>query len=190
MATKRNTYYATICYPESAKENWIEILKDLHVQALISPLHDKDIDESGNFKKPHHHVILIFESLKSEKQAQEIAHQFGGIQVIPICCLGAYSRYLCHLDDTDKARYKEEDVIEIGGANYRECCRINNEKQEKHLMELTQMILDKQITYFHKVAEIVMQEHEDWFNTLTANAFYIKAGVMSLAIQNDRKERK
>ena len=57
-------------------------------------------------------------------------------------------------------------------------------------MELTQMILDKQITYFHKVAEIVMQEHEDWFNTLTANAFYIKAVVMSLAIQNDRKERK
>ena len=52
------------------------------------------------------------------------------------------------------------------------------------------MILDKQITYFHKVAEIVMQEHEDWFNTLTANAFYIKAVVMSLAIQNDRKERK
>ena len=51
------------------------------------------------------------------------------------------------------------------------------------------MILDKQITYFHEVAEVVMQEHEDWFNTLTANAFYIRSVVMSLATQKNRKER-
>ena len=70
MAATRNTYYATIVYPESAPSDWMNILEEQHIQALISPLHDKDIDKEGNPKKPHYHVVLIFESLKSPKQAQ------------------------------------------------------------------------------------------------------------------------
>lgn len=190
MATKRNTYYATICYPESAPDNWIEILEDFHIQALISPLHDKDINQDGTLKKAHYHIILLFESLKSEKQVQEIVDRFGGIKTIPIHSLGAYCRYLCHLDDPDKMQYKIEDVIELGGANYRECCRTNDsEKDEKNLMGLTQLILDNDISYFHKVVEAVLAEHKEWFHALTANSYYIHSVVMSLATEKQRKEK-
>lgn len=190
MAVTRNTYYATIVYPESAPNDWIEKLQELHIQALVSPLHNKDIDKEGKIKKPHYHVILLFESLKSEKQIQEIADKFGGVKVIPLHSLGAYSRYLCHLDDADKAQYKTEDVVEIGGADYKECCRINDSgKQEKYLMDLTQMILDNNITYFHHAVEKVIEEHDEWFHTLTTNAYYLKAVVMSLATEKEKKEK-
>ena len=99
MATTRNTHYATLVYPESAPHDWIDILEEQHIQALISPLHDKDIDKEGNPKKPHYHIILIFESLKSPNQVKEINEQFGGVGVIPLHSLGAYSRYLCHTDN-------------------------------------------------------------------------------------------
>lgn len=182
--TPRNTYYATIIYPESAPAEWKDILRDLHIKALISPLHNKDLDKNGQLKKEHYHVILIFESLKSQKQAQEVADKFGGVLVIPIYCLGAYSRYLCHTDDVDKAQYDSKDVIEIGGADYKVCCRTNdNAREEKNLMDLTQLILDNNITYFHKFVKIVIEEHEDWFHALTTNSYYLRSIIMSLATE-------
>lgn len=154
---------------------------------LISPLHDKDIDKEGNPKKPHYHVILIFESLKSPKQVKEIIDIFGGVGTIPLHSLGAYSRYLCHIDNPEKAQYNKEDVKEIGGANYKECCRKNEDKEnEANLIELTQIILEKRITYFHEVADLIIKEHNELFSVLKQNSYYIHSIVMSLATQTQK----
>ena len=190
MATTRNTHFATIVYPESAPSDWIEKLEEQHIQALISPLHDKDINKEGNPKKPHYHVILIFESLKSPKQVTEIIEIFGGVGTIPLHSLGAYSRYLCHIDDPEKAQYSKEDVKEISGANYKECCRQNGEKEkedEANLIELTQIILDQRITYFHEVADLIIKEHSDLFSALKTNSYYIHSVIMSLATQTEKE---
>lgn len=190
MAT-RYMYYASLVYPESAKENWIERLEEEHIQALVSPLHNQDTDSEGNPKKPHYHVVLLFESLKSKNQVQTIIDNFNGVGVIPIHSLGAYCRYLCHLDNSDKAQYNCEDVKEIGGADYKECCRLNGEKEkedEANLIELTQLILDKKITYFHEVSSLVINEYRDLFRVLNQNSYYIHSIVLSLATQI-QKER-
>ena len=52
---KRN--YATLVYPDSAPENWQEILSELKVPVFISPLHDKDVNADGKPKKPHYHFF-------------------------------------------------------------------------------------------------------------------------------------
>ena len=49
----RTRNFATIVYPESAPENWKSILENEIVPALISPLHDKDINADGEKKKAH-----------------------------------------------------------------------------------------------------------------------------------------
>lgn len=191
MTTQRNIYYATIVYPESADKDWVEKLEGQHIQALISPLHDKDTDTEGNPKKPHYHVILIFESLKSKKQVLEIIDQFKGVGVIPIQSLGAYSRYLCHLNNPEKAQYAIEDVKELGGANYKECCRQNEAKEkedEEDLIELTQLIIEKNITYFHEVFNLINKEHKELFSILKKNPYYIHCIVISLSTQKNNKE--
>lgn len=193
MATQRNTYYATIVYPESADKDWLDKLEEQHIQALISPLHDKDTDAEGNPKKPHYHVILIFESLKSKNQVQEIISEFKGVGVVPVQSLGAYSRYLCHLNNPEKAQYSIEDVKEIGGINYKECCRQNEDKEkenEANLIELTQIILEKRITYFHEVADLIIKEHNELFSVLKQNSYYIHSVVMSLATQTQKEKER
>ncbi|WP_225354628.1 Rep family protein, partial [Ligilactobacillus murinus] len=47
-----------IVYPESAPENWRDLLDEYHVPWVESPLHDKDINPDGTVKKAHWHVIL------------------------------------------------------------------------------------------------------------------------------------
>ena len=62
MATKnvKKRNWAFVLYPESAPENWRELLQQTGLQCVISTLHDKDLDPDGNPKKAHHHIILVY----------------------------------------------------------------------------------------------------------------------------------
>ena len=75
----RTRNFATIVYPESAPENWLDIIADLKIEVFISPLHDKDLNPTGEQKKPHYHVIIMFPSVKTEEQAKEVFDTFCGV---------------------------------------------------------------------------------------------------------------
>ena len=51
---KRSNKWAFLFYKESAPENYLEILEELHIPFILSPWHNKDINrETGEFKKSH-----------------------------------------------------------------------------------------------------------------------------------------
>ena len=66
----RNRNWTFIVYPESAPENWYQILQDKMLNFAVSPLHDVDIleSETGEVKKAHYHVLLCFSGNKSFEQ--------------------------------------------------------------------------------------------------------------------------
>ena len=69
----RTRNYSSIIYPESAPKNWLEILEDYHIEAIISPLHQYDINEkTGELKKEHYHVIILFEGCRKIEDAKQI----------------------------------------------------------------------------------------------------------------------
>ena len=61
--------FATVVYLESAPADWMERLDQHHIAALVSPLHDKDKNPSGEPKKAHYHVLLMFESPTDYEQS-------------------------------------------------------------------------------------------------------------------------
>ena len=77
----RQRTYATIVYPDSAPNDWQDILASLCIPAFISPLHDKDTNPTGEPKKPHYHVLLMFDGKKSSAQVDDIRKTFGGVGV-------------------------------------------------------------------------------------------------------------
>ncbi|WP_367695332.1 Rep family protein, partial [Helicobacter pylori] len=68
----RTRSYAIIIYPDSANNEWLDILERTCIPCAISPLHDKDLEKDGTPKKPHYHVLFKFENKKSLKQIFEI----------------------------------------------------------------------------------------------------------------------
>ena len=52
-ADSRARNWSLVVYPESAPENWRDILDDYHIPWVESPLHDKDINPDGEIKKAH-----------------------------------------------------------------------------------------------------------------------------------------
>lgn len=187
MSTKksnnaRTRNYACVVYPDSCKSNWLDILSGLHVPAFVSPLHDKDINPDGSQKKPHWHVMLMFDNVKTKEQAYDIFVSLGGavgkdengdiygLEIIQ--SLRGYARYLCHLDNPEKAQYSQDLVRQFGGADY---------------VNIIGLILDKYIAIgdmldYCELNDIVSysdlllyarSERFDWFRVLCDSGTYV-----------------
>ena len=96
----------------------MERLDQCHVAALVSPLHDRDTNPSGEPKKPHYHVLLMFESPADyESKVAPIFAEIGAVGRETVNSARGYARYLCHLDNPEKAQYSPSEVRCMGGAN-------------------------------------------------------------------------
>ena len=170
---KRSRNFECIVYDESAPENWLNILKDEKIPSFVI-YHDKDIQENGEKKKPHYHVILMFEGVKNIDQIKEIFKRFGGVfpedeslfrRQCVINSLRSAARYLCHYDNADKYQYSASDVICLGGADYLSICEL---AQDKYLAIQEMMLYCKEnyITCFADLMEYSAKMRFDWFRCL------------------------
>ena len=59
---QRSNKWAFLFYKESASEDYLNVLEELHVPFVLSPWHDKDVNRStGEFKKAHKHGAFFFD---------------------------------------------------------------------------------------------------------------------------------
>lgn len=172
LGRTRTRNFATVVYPESAPDDWMELLTQQFVPALVSPLHDQDINPTGEPKKPHHHVIICFDSVKTSEQAKEVFEVIGGVGCEPVKSLRAYTRYLCHLDNPEKAQYSVDDVRQFGGADFYKIieCVIDRYTAIAEIMDFCD---EHNIYSFRVLLQICRQEHFEWFRSLCDGGIYV-----------------
>ena len=161
----RGRNFATVVYPESAPENWQQILAESFVPAFISPLHDRDENATGEPKKPHYHVVVMFDGKKSEEQVRELFKSFGGVGLESVKSIRGYARYLCHLDNPEKAQYSPEDVRSLCGADYTSTIGLAIDKY-KAIEEMMDYIDQNRITSYAALQRYARSERRDWFRVL------------------------
>jgi len=183
MGDKRETRvrnFATVVYPESEIENWRGILQDMCVPAFISPLHSLCEDPDGAKKKPHYHVLLMWDSVKTMTQAQDVAAKIGGVGCEIVQSLRGYARYLCHLDNPEKTQYEIDRVIALSGADYLTIIGLPSDKY-KCIGEMIDFCDDNLIISFSDLLRYARQHRYDWFRLLCDNsAFVMKEHLKSM----------
>lgn len=165
---RRVRNYATVVYPESAPDGWQDILSQHFVPAFISPLHDKDLNPTGEPKKPHYHVLIMFDGVKTKEQAQDIFLSIGGVGCEVVQSIRGYARYLCHLDNPEKAQYKQEDVRSLCGADYPGTIGLVTDKY-KAIGEMIDYCSEYNIYSYSDLLEYCRMERFDWFRVLCDN---------------------
>lgn len=170
--------FTVLLYPDSVNtpENWLQILGELQIPMFVSPLHDKDIDISGELKKPHHHIILMFEGKKSIEQVKDIVSIVGAVAPpeIPgkssmiVSSIRGASRYLCHLDNPDKALYDVGQVYSFGGADYSSIISLAQDKY-KALTEMEEFCEKYNVVSFFALARYASVHRTDWSRVLKDN---------------------
>lgn len=171
-ATSRTRNFATVVYPESAPVDWQQTLAEQFVPAFISPLHNNDLNPTGEKKKDHYHVILMFDSVKTTDQAKEIFELIGGVGCETVKSIRGYARYLCHLDNPEKAQYDPEQVRCLCGADYVSVCSLVIDKY-KAIEEIMDYIDSAGIVSYQELMVYCRRERRDWFRVLCDNGTYV-----------------
>lgn len=165
MSTKRTRNFATVVYPESAPDYWYDTLTEQFVPAFISPLHDMDINPFGEPKKPHYHVIIMFEGVKTVEQAREIFEKIGGVGCEIVQSVRGYARYLCHLDNPEKYQYPQDDVRCLCGADYQGTIGLATDKY-KALAEMEDFCERYNISSYYVLSRYATVHRSDWSRIL------------------------
>ena len=109
MEKFRDRKFALLLYPEDATHmQALEIIKKSYDYAAI--LHDKDLDEKGETKKSHYHVIITTGS--NAKWSTAIIKELGIADnyIEKIKNLDRALEYLIHLNDDNKHQYPIDSV--------------------------------------------------------------------------------
>lgn len=180
--SKRSKYFATIQYDDSSDiEYIIRVLdEEFHISALISPLHDKDILPTGEPKKAHRHIILIFDSLKSLDQAKEIVSCIGTVGCQLLTSFRGYARYLCHLDSPDKYLYDKDLVLNVGDVDYWEVISSSADLMRLHMDICDFCYSNKVFDYWYLVQFSSFNGKCDWFKALQSQALFYRVFLRSL----------
>jgi hypothetical protein len=184
--SKRTRNFATVVYPESAPENWLEILAEAKIPALVSPLHDRDVNPTGEVKKAHYHVLILFEGVKTSEQAKEVFDTIGGVGLEVVQSIRGYARYLCHLDNPDKYQYEQADVRQFGGADFVSIIGLATDRY-KAIAEMIDYCHEFDIIEFSDLLEYARLERFEWFRILCDNgAFVMREHIKSRRLRRDR----
>lgn len=130
----RARYWMTEVYTENLPDDWRVCMDDIKVPWVEGPVHDKDLYDARKdydkphdvqYKKPHIHLIIHFDDVKSLSQLQDwyyFLKPFNNGYFQQIANVRSYFHYLWH-DNTffpSKHEYNKDDVIFHCGARYDE----------------------------------------------------------------------
>ena len=108
--------WAFVIYPESLPDNYEEIILNTGLPMALSPLHDKDLDPTGEPKKPHRHVIVYYENATTYNNVkQNVTDKLNGTIPIKLESMRGMYRYHLHLDNPEKYQYDDRDRIFYNG---------------------------------------------------------------------------
>lgn len=189
---KRN--WAFVLYPESAPEDWREQLQQTGLPCVISPLHDKDLDPTGQPKKPHYHVILVYSGPTAYSVVSALTSSLN--QPIPqaLESVKGYYRYLTHKDNPEKAQYSELDITTINGFDISDFTELTRSEVNDIIRRTQQLCRDMDIVEYSDLLDYLLDnenfaEHDVVSShTLLFNSYLRSRRFKSLHISESEED--
>lgn len=161
---QRHRAFNAVFYPESAPENWREIVAGWQVQALAI-LHDKD-----EGKKPHYHLLLMFSSMKSLLQVHAITDELGSKELQPSYDMRASARYLLHLDQPEKVQYPFSALESFSGASALDLTAPIGDPSP----EILAWVREQGVTEYFKLIDYCLDEKMEWYVWCRTHTMFLR----------------
>ena len=173
--------WAFVMYPESMPDNWFEILEETGLPFAISPLHDKDLNPTGEKKKPHYHVICQYANTTTAKNVREnVTSKVNGTIPIKLESIKGMYRYHLHLDNPEKYQYDDRDRIFINGFDVSTVNALTQTEIQKIKKDITNLIIDNDILEYADLLSLLLENdlnnlfvvastHTIFFNTFISS---------------------
>lgn len=187
---KRN--WAFVLYPESAPADWREQLQKTGLSCAISPLHDRDVNATGEQKKPHHHVMVFYQGPTSYNVVKRLTD--GLNQPIPqvVEQVRGYYRYLTHMDNPEKAQYSPSEITTLNGFDIGDYVDMTKSEVTKTLRALMDYIRDNDLMEYADLMDMTMCEGvpPEWFDVAASHTLFFTGYLKSRRFRVERRESK
>lgn len=180
--------WAFVIYPESLPENWKEIIVETGLPMAISPLHDKDINPTGEEKKAHYHVICYYENATTFNNVkQNVTDKLNGTIPIKLESMRGMYRYHLHLDNPEKYQYDDRDRTFFNGFDIDLASKLTRTEINKLIREIHTFINNNDIVEYIDLLDILKDnELFDMYDIAISNTLLFK----SLLDSKRNKEKK
>lgn len=191
--------WAFVLYPESMPENWEEIILETGLPMAFSPLHDKDINPTGESKKPHYHVICYYDSGPTTSKAvkENVCDRLNGTIPIKLESMKGMYRYHLHLDNPEKYQYDDRDRMFFNGFDVQKVDSLTYTEISKLLQSIQRFVIEHKILEYADLLDILLDNemYEMWdvarnhtllLNTyITSRRYKTKGEAQLPIIEND-----
>jgi len=175
----KSKYFCAILYPDSKSYDTEKVIKSLaaeHLTFAVSPIHDRDLDDDGNIKKPHFHLLLAYSSATTLNNIQRWFKVCGlpesDLHSVRVCASGVgYYRYLTHKDNPEKVQYYDNDIRVFNDSDelFKKFACTESDKIDK-LVRIFQIVDDLDTISFHMLVQYLMLNERDLFKLLTSSS--------------------
>lgn len=163
---EKNRAWLTEVYPESEVEGWREKLSYLGLNAVISPLHQFDKTQTGETKKAHYHVMLLWDGPTTYSNAKKYVDMIGGVGCLKCATIRGSVRYFCHLDNPEKHLYDTKDINVIGGLDINEIL-LSDSDETLILKDMYNFIYQYRIDSYQEFINYCSLNEPDWFHLVS-----------------------
>lgn len=157
----KKRYWAFVLYPESAPQDWKDKLQLTGLPMAISPLHNFDVDPTGEVKKEHYHIILCYSGPTTFNAVKTLTVDTLNATIPqPLESIKGYYRYLTHKDNPDKYQYNDEDIIHLNGFDLFEFINVSGLDRTKLKVEVIKDIKKNNILEYSQLIDFYINEKD------------------------------
>ena len=169
--------WAFVIYPESMPENYEEIITDTGLPLAMSPLHDKDVNPTGEPKKPHYHCIVYYENATTLKNVKEnVCDRLNGTIPIKLESMRGMYRYHIHLDNPEKYQYDDRDRKFFNGFDIDMASKLTRTEINKIIKEIHTFINDNNILEYIDLLDVLKDNDlTNLYDVAIANTLLFKS---------------
>ena len=179
-------YWAQVVYPESAPSDWMDKIQMTGLPFVVSPLHDKDIDPTGEPKKAHYHVILCYGGPTTFSNVKKnISDYLGQPHPQYLQSVKGYYRYLTHQDNPDKYQYDAKDIKCFNGFNIQDYESFSISDEDRCFTALEDLIEQEQIEeYCDLIFYLKKNGQLELLSFIRRNTYHLKELIKSIRHSN------
>lgn len=176
---KKSKYFCCVLYPDSTSYDTDKLIKALaqeHLTFAVSPIHDKDINADGSFKKGHYHLLLAYSSATTLSNIRGWFKACGmpesELHSIRVCASGVgYYRYLTHKGNPEKAQYDDSDIRVFNDSDelFKKFSKTASDKIDD-LVRIFQLVDELNTISFHSLIQYLMFNERDLFKLITSSS--------------------
>ncbi len=190
---KRN--WAFVLYPESAPEDWRERLKISGLMSAISPLHDKDVNPTGEPKKAHYHVLLVYSGPTTYGAVEKFTKSLNATIPQALESVRGMYRYFSHKDNPEKYQYDEGEITTINGFNIVDMVELTRSEVNQIKVQILRLVRELDIIEYADLVDFLVDngmsaEYDVAVNNTFFFNSYIASRRNSYSRANDKIDKK